>query len=191
MELVQLMRSDECVFDFEKILPCPATLHQAVSGSDEAHYDVKYGNWEQIAGYSWCSEAPKDSREAFLAWWKTESRGRVADFDVLADRYKHNVETYGHRSWYEWCCEKWGTKWNASDDAVDVPADIELLSASGNTRKKITVTYEFQTAWSPPYPVLHTLAKTFPDLVIKIRWREEGGNRGSATFKYEDIQESS
>lgn len=186
MELVQLMRSDERVFDFENILPCPKSLHETTAGSDEMHYDIKYGDWEQIAAYPWCSEAPRESRNVFLNWWKTESRGRGMDVDAIADQYKSNLDLYGHRSWYSWCCDNWGTKWNAGEDAVDIPADIEMLAASGAKRKnKITVTYTFQTAWSPPYPVLQALANRFPALVIKIRWREEGGDRGSDTFEAE------
>ena len=42
----------------------------------------------------------------------------------------------GKFDWYDYCINKWGTKWDATD--VDFNYDDDLL------------TYTFQTAWSPP-----------------------------------------
>ena len=48
---------------------------------------------------------------------------------------------YGENNWYDWCCENWGTKWNAEDVNIDGES-ISML-----------------TAWAPCIPVLAELAK--------------------------------
>lgn len=61
--------------------------------------------------------------------------------------HNENIEKYGFPTWYEWSIENWGTKWNAYNtihwDEVDFESD----------------TMSFQTAWSPPLPVIRALAK--------------------------------
>lgn len=61
---------------------------------------------------------------------------------------------------YEWCIHAWGTKWNA----------YEIKRA---IRNKSTF-YTFQTAWSPPVPVITALAARFPELRFVLKWYERG-----------------
>ena len=71
--------------------------------------------------------------------------------------------------WYDWNCENWGTKWDASDVNVqDHAAD----------HKQIT----FSTPWSPPLPVLVTLSEQYPNLHIELEWEEEQGYGGTFVF---------
>lgn len=37
----------------------------------------------------------------------------------LAEAYLRNIEAHGFRSWYGWCREHWGTKWNARVTAIE------------------------------------------------------------------------
>lgn len=61
---------------------------------------------------------------------------------------------------YEWCCANWGTKWGAYEVGVyDHPRG-----------KCIT----FQSAWSPPTPVIHKLFELFPDLYFDHEYFECG-----------------
>ena len=48
-----------------------------------------------------------------------------------------NMKIYGHPTWYDWCCENWGTKWN---------------SMHGDA-------YSFDTAWAPPVPIFNRIAE--------------------------------
>lgn len=57
---------------------------------------------------------------------------------------------------YEWCLANWGTKWNA----CEAISDLGVAS--------------FDTAWSPPEPVICALSKMFPELTFTLRY-EEGG----------------
>lgn len=63
---------------------------------------------------------------------------------------------------YEWCLNNWGTKWNSCETSAGISVDGTTFGAS------------FDTAWSPPVPVIIKLAELFPTLRIKLEW-EEGG----------------
>jgi Ferredoxin-like domain in Api92-like protein len=52
--------------------------------------------------------------------------------------------------WYKWCCEHWGTKWDACDVEVDPLDDDDI---------ETTVEYHFNTAWTPPKPAVRAMAK--------------------------------
>lgn len=61
---------------------------------------------------------------------------------------------------YEWCHDAWGTKWNAYDVA---------------RRDYCGICLTFQTAWSPPQPVIVALAKMFPTVTLSLEFFERGG----------------
>jgi len=71
-----------------------------------------------------------------------------------------NLNKYGHCSWYEWNVAHWGTKWNAYD--INEP---EIVKGSA--------TYHFNTAWSPPIPVVKRMAEIFPALRFELVYEEE------------------
>ena len=64
--------------------------------------------------------------------------------------------------WYDWNCEHWGTKWNSFD------GHMEFDELYGEELK-----YTFDTAWSPPAPILMALKEKFPDLSIHWFYRVE------------------
>lgn len=54
---------------------------------------------------------------------------------------QENLEKYGYSSWYDFCIEKWGTKWDVGGDNYanqDDPTSETTWSAT------------FDTAWAPP-----------------------------------------
>jgi hypothetical protein len=59
---------------------------------------------------------------------------------------------------YDWCCENWGTKWDA-DGAQAYVGERDL-------------TYHFETAWSPPLQWLKTVAAQYPKLRFTLRYDE-------------------
>ena len=128
--VIDLMRSDDekSEFSFENVIPCPECLHAVSAGSDEIHYQIKYGNWEGVASYGWCAGAPTESREAFIEWWRSspttadDNSRDHSKFDEIADMYKRNVDTTGYLTWYPFCTDRWGTKWDASDVSIDTDA---------------------------------------------------------------------
>lgn len=85
---------------------------------------------------------------------------------------------HGLIHWYSWCCENWGTKWNACDSYTSKEDDIYIIG--------------FRTAWSHPYPIIKALSEMFPSVVFDVRWEEEQGygaiysiENGKSTMKYE------
>ena len=79
---------------------------------------------------------------------------------MLAEQYRHNIETHGNRSWYEWCVAHWGTKWD-----VDVEDGQETAEAN---------IYHFLSAWSPPIEAMEEGSKRWPSLTFKLCFREPG-----------------
>ena len=67
---------------------------------------------------------------------------------------------------YEWCNENWGTKWNFCEVGMSKPDDYK----NGNRR----VEYAFETAWSPPMPVIKAMSKKFPNLSFTLKYYEGG-----------------
>lgn len=85
--------------------------------------------------------------------------------------------------WYHWRIENWGTKWHASEVAI-------LDERSWEEGEVVIV---FQTAWSPPVPVLKQLSKDNPKVTIHHKFVEEGwGYYGTYEYnkgKYEVMEE--
>lgn len=61
---------------------------------------------------------------------------------------------------YNWCINSWGTKWNACSPEVS-EGEGELC-------------YTFDTAWSPPVPVVFAMSKKFPKLTFHLAYEESG-----------------
>ena len=66
--------------------------------------------------------------------------------------------------WYDWCIAHWGTKWDVVTDLID---DLDL----GGTR---TLTFVFDSAWSPPIQAIGTLAGRFPACELVLQFAESG-----------------
>ena len=85
--------------------------------------------------------------------------------------------------WYSWRIENWGTKWNASDVGI----------ANENSWEEGVAHLWFETAWSPPVPVLEKLSKDNPKVTITHKFVEEGmGFYGTYEYnkgKYEVVEE--
>ena len=64
------------------------------------------------------------------------------------------ISEYGFDNWYDWCNNHWGTKW-------DIKGDVGI-----NDIDNETCTLVFNTAWSPPQPIIYKLQEMFPKLQI-------------------------
>lgn len=63
----------------------------------------------------------------------------------LERKTAENVAKYGAGNWYDFCVSRWGTKWEVDCEGVDVSED------------GLTVTANFDSAWSPPIGVYEEL----------------------------------
>lgn len=131
---------DERVFDFNKVIPYPKKFSN-IDKLSRAQ-DAKRNKAMEELGYSAPNDMPKKK------------------YDELWEKYPSIPDGYNGGG-YNWCCEKWGTKWNASDPEITQNCDTELFIG-------------FETAWSPPIPVIKKLGKLFPKLSFNLKYYEQG-----------------
>ena len=66
---------------------------------------------------------------------------------------------------YEWCLQCWGTKWNVIFPTIEKRRDYKNTSH---------IEICFDTAWSPPLPIMVHLSIMFPMLKFDLRYHDEG-----------------
>lgn len=64
---------------------------------------------------------------------------------------------------YDWCNENWGTKWG-------------FCSPKSEYEDEESIEYTFDTAWSPPIPLIRRMGEMFPKLKFTLRYEEPGMN---------------
>ena len=98
----------------------------------------------------------------------------VNNLEDLGNAYINNILQYGADSWYDWCCENWGTKWNANNTYVVDDNEVE-----------------FDTAWSCPVNIFKELSRQFSGVEIVVEFADEdiGSNCGKITFLNGEIEE--
>lgn len=80
-------------------------------------------------------------------------------------------DKYGYTDWYEFQVSNWGTKWNACDVTLEIESPTEL-------------SLSFNTAWSPPIPVIEKISEMFSFADITLNYYEEGmGYYGEMIFE--------
>lgn len=81
-----------------------------------------------------------------------------------------NEQLYGARSWYDWCCKNWGTKWNSYDNEID--------------RENAQI--RFCTAWSAPFPIAEAMTVKFPDIGFDWLYADEDMGYNTGRFLFEN-----
>lgn len=88
------------------------------------------------------------------------------DFNVVIPMPKEidpdkplGAEDHKVPNWYDWSIEHWGTKWNA-------------YSFQWHGKADHCIAIQFDTAWSPPEPVLDKLVEM--GFIIAGLWKDEG-----------------
>jgi len=118
----------------------------------------------------WNIVHPKDSEmedyRATIGWSKEHS-----------DWKDHNDPT----NWYQWNIRNWGCKWDSCNTEVTSPLAVHKDKATDEMIA--TVTYSFETPWSPPTEALTALSKKYPRLTIRHYFEEEQGWGGEGYFQ--------
>ena len=92
--------------------------------------------------------------------------------------------------WYSFNVREWGTKWDVAVGADDKYPDTYMEGPTPNG-DNLVVYYNFNTAWSPPYPALQKLSSQYPTLLFTLSFEEETGWGGETEFlRGEVISES-
>ena len=103
---------------------------------------------------NWCSN--KIAISGDLNKFKMWLNGELFSLNKIVPMDQTLLDGQG---WYDWRIENWETKW-------DVEAIAEDLGD--------TITFIFESAWSPPRIVITKLAKLFPEIKIIHSYLEEG-----------------
>jgi hypothetical protein len=115
-------------------------------------YETRHYNWETK------QNEPRMNENVGFSFWNI-----VAPDESIRDEYWATADhTAGPNNWYPWNNENWGTKWDAAEVHIERHADDHLQVS-------------FQTAWSPPYPVVEQASVQFPMLTFTLEWEEEQG----------------
>jgi len=114
----------------------------------------------------------KKKMESLLKY--SENFKSADDIFALAKTALDNIERYGHKDWYDWCCNNWGTKWSAY--------------AFGDYKQGDN-TITFLTAWAAPHTIIELLSEKFPEAEFTHSWADEGigSNVGSRVYKGGEI----
>lgn len=172
-------------FDFNKIIPMPESLN-IESGSRTEWAVVYYLTQRCVIPIGCLNDDDKKTAEAivenmFSNNWLQEVYNRVQEWAYKASMdkkdelfsmgqtYVDNYKKYGAATWYNWCIDNWGTKWNALGSGACIDDD----------------TVVFRTAWSAPTPVIEKLSEMYPDkdIVLKYADEDEGSNTGEITYR--------
>lgn len=147
-------------FDFNKVIPMPEELN--IPSSSSGDLGMRYLLLNAKHSFLW-TEDDRSFME-HMEKVKEENPDRFNEDIELGKKYLSNIAKYGYKDWYEWSCNNWGTKWNASE--------IEWIADN---------CVEFETAWSFCHPIVKKLSEMFPDVAIKAEWSDEdaGSNTGS------------
>ena len=83
--------------------------------------------------------------------------GRVGDDNdpkqiELEAQEKANLETHGYATWYDFCVNEWGTKWDVGGDSA-YSDPVELKEGQND------VTLGFDSAWAPPTKVYERMVE--------------------------------
>lgn len=156
-------------FDFNKLIPMPESLNIESGSMEDVAIEAVMRKLSR-ARYSFCE---KNYRKMDDDEFKRRSYGRTEnELEKIGLRYISNKVLYGATTWYDWCCDNWGTKWNAYG--------FEFLDDE---------TIKFETAWSCPEPVILKLAEMYPEATIEHWWADEdcGSNSGHRTYENGDV----
>jgi hypothetical protein len=189
---LERFRREMIPLDFNKITPMPPELKVTSGTCQERLWKTKYGDDTIVAGmlsdmaYYWSSEgmeARKKSQEEFAEMgYKINKTPEIRPQNIPTDReslyayysakypdaieeseqYQVNKLKYGHTTWYDWCRAEWGTKWNIEPtEAESFDGGLKLV--------------HFETAGSPPTPVITRLSALYPALTFDLNYRHEDG----------------
>jgi len=176
--------SEKSVFDFNKIVPMPDSLMiDDISDASWALHVLYYKPKSEATDADPYGEEDWDDTDKYKAPYSTDEEIRKR-FDKLpearkeqsielAKQYKHNIDNYGCKTWYEWSCENWGTKWNSSQP-----------EAEGDEIR-------FDTAWSTPYPIFKKLSEMYPEATLRIDFADEDIGQNCGTYELKNGNELS
>lgn len=163
-EIAEFMTDGDRIFDFNKIIPMPASMDISCDGYSYPPITQSF----RSSGDSIVVRV----RELF-----SDNNDAPRAEEALTS-YLGSVENYirtGYSTWYDWCNANWGTKWNSYD------CDLSWTNGVIN----------FNTAWAGVPDLIRTLSLKFPDVIFSYGYSSEdtGYEVGEMKFKNGEVIE--
>lgn len=158
-EVLAFVKSEDSLIDFNKIVPIPESLNCEDSSTGDM------GMQYLLLGDSSFRTSERNQIKERL-----EQLGYFDEAIALGKTYLKNIAETGHKTWYDWSIDNWGTKWNA-------------MRASVKTQEAETC-IEFETAWGGATQLMEKLSARFPDIPFTYKYADEdtGSNCGYGTI---------
>lgn len=158
--------------DFNSVIPMPPELQIEEGSRTTEGMEALKKPFEEVASQRWYqnivgNKKPKD-RDEMLMLLEKEPEGK--EILKLGKMALDNQRRFGHTTWYSWSSANWNTKWNSYEPWC---TKIET-----NEKGDGVLQFGFDTAWSPPMPVLVELMDQtagLGDLVMAGYNIDEGG----------------
>jgi len=178
-EVLRAIAGENGAMDLQKIVPMPEAIKNTKSGMDEevalscAKNDLSH--WKDMP---WVTNSEISTTRQIAEHFRVDYDEAVA----YGKRLLQNLQQYGATTWYDWCWQNWGCKWNTLNSEA-----VKLSETSGRV--------DFITPWSPPTPAIRALASEFPDHSFTLTYADfEGGTaglievKGEKTIRDEDLE---
>lgn len=177
---VEMLVGEKGNVTFQKLLPIPDAMKALEKYKYEDSSEIK-----AIIAYIYNED--ETAIKAIAAYPKNAGLSLEDVKKDLFERYplsqidlcKKLLDQYGTFYWYDWRCNVWGCKWDASSDDTYTGNEEEI---------------EFQTPWAPPEGVMKELARRYPDLEFVWHCDEESCSfsidyifNGDGTISEEDV----
>lgn len=179
-KFIDFVSSEESDFDFNKIVPMPEEIKNTEESTkvSAALYYYLWRNGKEQEIYK-IYTFPYTNND-----YSNKSKSELDEMYALGERYYNIYQKYGVISWYYWCLNNWGTKWNASYVSI-------------NTLSNGVIIY-FQTAWSGVPELIKKLSEMFPELDIEYKYADEDfcyncgyGFTNNGVFEFNVIEDAS
>ena len=167
-DIADFISGPEGVIDFEKIKPMPEVLKETNHGSEEREALIVCGQNDgaQMLTYPWVVDEGVSTVEQLRKFLLK----RNPELEAIGKRLLELKEQTGYTNWYEWSVDHWGTKWNVDGGDRD------------DQERRVMLT--FDTAWSPPTPIVDALSEMSPKTKFSLRYYEGGmGFKGRYAVK--------
>lgn len=159
---------DNCkCFDFNRIIPMPPDLAIEAGSLEPLAIEAVSRKVSQTKYRYRTSHLLTIMSDADYLGRIERSGKSESELLELGLQYISNAVKYGATTWFGWCTENWGTKWNTYCNS----------SIDSNT-------ISFKTAWNFPEPIIIELSKMYPDLKIEVWWADEDIGRKAGHSVY-------
>ena len=182
-KFIEFISGEETNFDFNKIIPMPSILKDTIEGSetDKGLYIYLRENnlLEEYVALSKSIIFPSNEKYNSMS---NEELKRLYD---IGEKHFNAYKETGYFSWYKWCINEWGTKWNAMDT---------MVYSEDNS-----ATFFFTTAWCGIPMLIDKLHELFPNLKFEYMYADEdftcncgiGFTNENGEFEFRVIEDNS